>query len=116
MDALAANIIAALENDKLEPFVYSNKGVLAALGHFRGVGRVYKFRIYGFIAWWVWRTYYLMQMPQWQRRVRIVIDWTVALLFKNDIVKLDLFGLEHPLTPRKLQQPADRRVVREEIR
>jgi NADH dehydrogenase len=112
---LAANILRSLDNQPLEPFVYSNKGVLAALGHFRGVGRVYKFRIYGFIAWWVWRTYYLLQMPQWQRRVRIVIDWTVALLFKNDIVKLDLFGQEHPLTPRKLQQPADRRVVREEI-
>ena len=72
-------------------------------------------RVYGFIAWWVWRTYYVMQMPQWQRRVRIIIDWTVALLFKYDIAKLDLFGLEHPLTPRKLPRPSERPVVREEI-
>jgi NADH dehydrogenase len=112
---LAKNIIHALNNEQPEPFIYANKGVLAALGHYRGVGRVYKFRIYGFIAWWVWRTYYLLQMPQWQRRVRIMIDWTVGLLFKNDIVKLDLFGLEHPLHPHKLQQPSDRRVVKGEI-
>jgi NADH dehydrogenase len=112
---LAKNILHALNNEPLEPFIYANKGVLAALGHYRGVGRVYKLRIYGFIAWWVWRTYYLLQMPQWSRRVRIMVDWTVALLFKNDIVKLDLFGLEHPLQPHKLQQPADRRVVKEEI-
>ena len=77
------------------------KGCSQPLGHFRGVGRVYKFRIYGFIAWWVWRTYYLMQMPKWPRRIRIVIDWTIALFFKNDIVKLDLFGVEHPLQGRK---------------
>jgi len=113
--ALAKNILHALAGEPLEPFVYSNKGVLAALGHYRGVGRIYKFRVYGFVAWWVWRTYYVMQMPQWQRRIRIIVDWTVALLFKNDIAKLDLFGLEHPLTAKKLPQPVDRRALKEEI-
>jgi hypothetical protein len=29
-------------------------------------------------------------MPQWSRRVRIVVDWTIELLFKHDIVQLDL--------------------------
>ena len=24
------------------------------------------------------------------------MDWTIALLFRNDVVKLDLFGEEHP--------------------
>ena len=39
-------------------------------------------------------------MPRWERRLRIMIDWTVALLFKNDVVKLDLFGEEHPMRRR----------------
>ncbi len=103
---LAANILATIDGQPTQPFIYSNKGVLAALGHFRGVGRIYKFRIYSFPAWWVWRTYYLLQMPQWQRRIRIVIDWTVALLFKNDIVKLEMFGLEHPTRIPKPPAPA----------
>jgi NADH:ubiquinone reductase (H+-translocating) len=97
---LAKNLILAIDGQPPQPFVYSNKGMLAALGHFRGVGRVYKFRIYGFFAWWVWRTYYLLQMPRIPRRIRIMIDWTIALMFKNDIVKLDLFGEEHPLRRR----------------
>ena len=46
--------------------------------------------IRGFFAWWVRRTYYLLQMPRWSRRVRIVVDWTLALCFRPDIVKLDL--------------------------
>jgi hypothetical protein len=29
-------------------------------------------------------------MPRWSRRLRIVIDWTSALLFRPDIVKVDL--------------------------
>jgi hypothetical protein len=29
-------------------------------------------------------------MPRWNRRVRIMIDWTISLFFHNDIVELDL--------------------------
>ena len=87
---IARNIEAVIRGGEPRPFVYRSKGTLAALGHFKGVGRIYNFKIYGFVAWWVWRTYYLMQMPQWSRRLRIVIDWTIALFFKNDVVELDL--------------------------
>ena len=100
---LAANIVSAVRTpDKpLKPFVYETLGMLASLGHFRGVGRVFKFRIYGVPAWFVWRTYYLMQMPRWNRRIRIVVDWTIALFFRNDVAKLDLFGEPHPALPKE---------------
>ena len=87
---LAKNIVAAIRGQPLAPFIYNSKGKLAALGHFKGVGKVYSIKIRGFIAWWVWRTYYLFRMPRWNRRLRIVLDWTIALMFKNDIVQLDM--------------------------
>jgi NADH dehydrogenase len=89
---LARNIVRTVRgsNEKLEPFVYETKGLLASLGRYNGVGRIKQFRIHGFFAWWVRRSYYLLQMPQWSRRLRIVIDWTVALFFRNDVVQLDL--------------------------
>jgi NADH dehydrogenase len=96
---LAANLASVIrfpDKPNLRPFVYRTLGMLASLGHYQGVGRVWKFRMRGFVAWWAWRTYYLFQMPRWERRFRIMLDWTLALLFKNDIVKLDLFGVEHP--------------------
>jgi NADH dehydrogenase len=96
---LAENITAAIHGWPLKPFVYHTKGLLAALGHYKGVGRVYKLRIKGFLAWWVWRSYYLFQMPRWERRLRIMIDWAVALVFRNDVVQLDLTRGEH--APRK---------------
>ena len=86
---LAENITNVLRGAQPKPFVYQSKGTLAALGHFKGAGMVYGIPIHGFIAWWVWRTYYVMQMPRWSRRLRIVIDWTVALFFKNDVVQLE---------------------------
>jgi NADH dehydrogenase len=86
---LAANIDATIRGQPPQAFIYSNKGTLAALGHYKGAGKIYGVPIYGFFAWWVWRTYYLTRMPRWSRRLRIVIDWTVALFFKNDVVQLD---------------------------
>ncbi|MBV8126554.1 MAG: hypothetical protein JO114_02690, partial [Planctomycetaceae bacterium] len=49
-----------------------------------------KVRVHGFLAWFVRRTYYLLQMPGWSRRLRIMSDWTFALLFRPDIVTISL--------------------------
>lgn len=98
---LARNIAAVVRrggrNAELEAFEYETMGMLASLGRFQGVGRIRSVKIRGFLAWWVWRTYYLLQMPRWERKIRVVLDWTVALFFRNDVVKLDLFGEQHPL-------------------
>jgi NADH dehydrogenase len=87
---LAKNIQAALAGEPLEPFVYETLGIMASLGHGKGVGKVIGVPVYGFLAWWARRTYYLIQMPRFSRRLRIVVDWTSALLFRPDIVKVDL--------------------------
>ena len=36
------------------------------------------------------RTYYLFQMPRWDRRLGIALDWTLALFFRLDLTKVDL--------------------------
>jgi NADH dehydrogenase len=54
------------------------------------VALVLGLRLTGFPAWWIRRTYYLFQMPRWDRRLRIVLDWTVALFFTPDITKVEL--------------------------
>jgi NADH dehydrogenase len=87
---LAKNIAAVRRGEEPKAFMYRSLGTLAALGGYSGVGKVWKFKVKGLLAWWVWRTYYLMQMPRWERRVRLVVDWTIALFFKYDVVKLDL--------------------------
>ncbi len=99
---LAGNILAARRGGTLRPFIYRSLGMLAALGHYRGVGRVLRLKLRGFPAWWVWRTYYLFQMPRLERKLRIILDWTIALFFHYDLVKLDLFGEAHPTgSPRE---------------
>jgi len=87
---LARNIQAAIEGRIPTPFAYTPLGTMASLGHTRAVALVGRVRLTGFLAWWIRRTYYLFQLPRWDRRLRIVLDWTVALFFRPDITKVDL--------------------------
>jgi NADH dehydrogenase len=87
---LARNLAAVLGGRAPAPFVFRPLGTMASLGHTRAVARVFGFRLTGFPAWWVRRTYYLFQMPRWDRRLRIVLDWTVGLFFRPDITRVGL--------------------------
>ncbi len=91
---LARNIAAVVHGQQPEPFIFRMLGTMASLGHSRAVAEVMRVRLTGFIAWWFRRTYYLLQMPRWDRRLRIVLDWTIALFFRPDITKVDL-AVEH---------------------
>ena len=64
--------------------------MMGSLGHGKAFGQLLKLRVHGVLAWFVRRTYYLLQMPGWGRRLRIVTDWTFALLFPVDVTKVNL--------------------------
>jgi NADH dehydrogenase FAD-containing subunit len=87
---LARNLEAAIGGREPTRFVFRPLGTMASLGHMRAVALVFGMRLTGFPAWWLRRTYYLFQMPRWDRRLRIVLDWTVALFFRPDITKVEL--------------------------
>ena len=92
---LARNVAAVIQGRGPKPFVFKPLGTMASLGHSRAVVEFFGMRLTGFIAWWIRRTYYLFQMPRWDRRFRMILDWTVALFFRPDITKVDL-AIEYP--------------------
>ena len=94
---LAANVTASIEGGEPRPFTWRNLGGLCALGRYRGVAKVLGIKLRGFPAWFLHRTYHLAQMPTVGRKVRILLDWTVALFFRRDIAQLG--SLEHPHEP-----------------
>src|SRR3954447_12025137 len=87
---LARNIAGVLDSRLPQPFVYATLGIMGSLGHCEAFGQLLRVPLRGFPAWFVRRTYYLLQMPTWRRRLRILIDWTFALLFPPDVVKISL--------------------------
>ena len=85
---LAENIAAAIRGDEPQPFQFKALGLLAGLGRRCAVAEMFGLRFSGFIAWWLWRTIYLMKLPGFERKLRVAIDWTLDLFFPRDIVYL----------------------------
>jgi len=85
---LARNVAAALEGRPLRPFRFKILGLLATIGRRTGVAEILGFRFSGILAWWLWRGIYIGKLPGFQKKVRVVIDWTLDLFFSKDIVQL----------------------------
>lgn len=87
---LARNILRVLDGEAPEPYHYHSKGMLVSLGTLRGVGSVVGVRVTGAVAWFLWRGYYLSQLPTLERRIRVGVDWLVDLFLPRDIVQIDI--------------------------
>ena len=87
---LAYNIYATVDRLPIKPFVYKTKGVMASLGHHRGVAAAMGVPLRGFLAWWLRRSYYLLVTPRMAQRVGLVAEWTIGLFFHPSLSKIDL--------------------------
>jgi hypothetical protein len=41
----------------------------------------------GFVAWWLWRTIYLLKLPRFEKKLRVALDWTLDIFFSKDFVQ-----------------------------
>lgn len=85
---LAKNIAAVLTGREAQPFQFKSLGLLAGLGRRTAVAEILGFKFSGFVAWWLWRTIYLMKLPGFERKLRVALDWTLDLFFPRDTVYL----------------------------
>jgi NADH dehydrogenase len=96
----AKNIERTILGQPLEPFRFKTLGLLAAIGHRTGVAMVFGMKFSGFIAWWLWRSVYLLKLPRLAKKLRVVIAWTLDLFFGRDITQI--------ITLRDVQELSDR--------
>ncbi|WP_393063643.1 NAD(P)/FAD-dependent oxidoreductase [Streptomyces sp. LN549] len=91
---LADNLAAAIEGRPLKEYRHSYAGSVASLGLHKGVAHVYGRKLKGYPAWLMHRVYHLSRVPTFNRKARVLAEWTLAGLFKREIVSLG--SLEHP--------------------
>ncbi len=92
---VARNVAAVLgAAGSVKPFTYKTKGVFVDMGRHQAVASTMGIRWRGFPAWFLARTYHLANMPGTKRKLRLVVDWTVSLLFSRDTSELGQLG--HP--------------------
>jgi NADH dehydrogenase len=84
----AKNVERTILGQPLQPFRYRTMGMLASIGHHTGVVSMFGFKFSGFIAWWMWRSVYLMKLPRIVKKLRVMMAWTLDLLFGRDIEQM----------------------------
>jgi NADH dehydrogenase len=91
---VARNIRAALEGRPLQPFHFDSLGALCVVGHQTACAelsvpfaRGKSMRFSGLLAWAMWRGIYLSKLPGLERKIRVLMDWTVELFFPRDVVQ-----------------------------
>ncbi len=82
------NIAASVFGHPLEPFLFKGLGELASIGHHMAVANIAGINFSGIIAWFMWRTIYLAKLPGFDRKLRVLIDWTLELFLPRDITLL----------------------------
>jgi NADH dehydrogenase len=83
----ARNVTAAFRGTAKQPFRFKTIGLLAAIGRRTGVARILGFNFSGVIAWSLWRAVYLSKLPRIEKKVRVVLDWLLDVIFTKDLVQ-----------------------------
>ncbi|HJX81867.1 MAG TPA: hypothetical protein VJ248_07540, partial [Candidatus Udaeobacter sp.] len=71
-----------------KPFRFQMLGMLASIGHRTGVAMMFGIKFCGFIAWWFWRSVYLMKLPRLAKKLRVMVSWTLDLFFGQEIEQM----------------------------
>ncbi|MFG2890562.1 NAD(P)/FAD-dependent oxidoreductase [Streptomyces sp. NPDC048248] len=91
---LAENVAAAVRGGPIVDYAHKYSGSVASLGLHKGVAHVYGRKLKGYPAWFMHRAYHLSRVPTFNRKARVLAEWTLAGLFKREIVSLG--SLENP--------------------
>ncbi len=82
---VALNINRLNSNKKLSAYQHKIKGQLIVLGKFYAIGEIYGIKIYGLLAWFIWRTIYLFKFISLRKKIKVAVQWTINLFSNRDL-------------------------------
>ena len=85
---MADNIRAVIRGREPVEYKHKHAGSVASLGLHKGVAQVYGIKLKGLPAWFMHRTYHMSRIPSFNRKVRVVVDWTLAFFLRREVVAL----------------------------
>lgn len=88
--AIARNISRQIKGKAPKPFSYFNKGRLAIIGGYAGVGKVGPFLLTGFLPWLMWLSVHLVYLPGFRNRLMILLSWLHGYGFGDRAIRLIL--------------------------
>lgn len=103
----AYNLYASVTGKQKKKIDYVSKGQMAIIGKRTAIASISGMNIYGILAWWIWRTVYLRKIPKFNKRLRILLDWTADLIFDRDISRLKILRKDQPIDYKELDEVDD---------
>ncbi|MFI5890730.1 NAD(P)/FAD-dependent oxidoreductase [Actinoplanes sp. NPDC051513] len=85
---LADNIRTVILGGLPKEYRHKYVGSVAGLGLYKGVAHVYGIKVKGLPAWFMHRTYHMSRIPSFNRKVRVVADWTLAFVLRRETIAL----------------------------
>ena len=115
---LGKNLAIMLNGGAPKNYEHKHVGSVASLGLYKGVAQTYGIKSKGFPAWLMHRVYHVSRVPTFNRKIRVIADWTLALFLRREVVALgqlhdprrsfELFATPTPVTvlePPPMQTP-----------
>lgn len=84
---LAQNLVASIRGGERLAFAFKGLGKMGSLGRRSAVADVFGLQISGALAWFLWRTIYLMKLPGFGRRLKVAASWTFDLFLPPELVR-----------------------------
>jgi NADH dehydrogenase len=91
---VAKNISALVSGHSQKPFHFNSLGSLCVVGHQTACAELAVpftrsgiLQFSGLSAWLLWRGIYLSKLPGLERKIRVLMNWTLELFFPRDIVQ-----------------------------
>jgi NADH dehydrogenase len=88
----ANNVAASLTGGQLRKFNFRGLGLLVNLANNEGVAKVLGIPVSGRLGWLVTRAYHVLAVPTVWRRVRVLVDYTLAIGDRPDIAEMGTIG------------------------
>ena len=77
-----------IKKKKPKTFTYKTRGMMAEMGKRVGVATILGLKFKGLLAWWLWRTFYLAQVPTVRKRLKVILNWSLDTLYKPDVAMI----------------------------
>ena len=84
---VAQNVLASIRGGERRVFDFKGLGKMGSLGRHSAVAEVFGLQISGPLAWFLWRTIYLMKLPGFGRRLKVAVSWTFDLFLPPELVQ-----------------------------
>ncbi len=81
----ARNILRKVQGKQTQPFSFKPVGLAAGIGGRKGVAELMGVRVSGFMAFWLWRSAFLVKLPSFLQKIKVGVDWAWELLFPREI-------------------------------